>query len=84
MRVLEEIYIFLSLHPTEIIFISCVADEGILGETFCKISEISISEIFFCISKFLGNFLGPPIHQGITIQQLIQRLFFIIYIYILY
>ena len=73
MRVLEEVQQFLDLHPSEVVFLSCVADEGLLGETFCRLKDISASEVFYCVASVLGRFLGPPLEEGITLKQLVQR-----------
>lgn len=74
MRVLEEVQLFLRQNISEVVFLSCVPDEGVVGETFCRVKAISASELDFCVAAALGDFLGPKLHQDITIKQLIDRL----------
>lgn len=73
MRVFEEVHAFLVAHPTEVVFLSCVPDEGVVGETFCRLKEISATEVLFCVAASLGDFLGPGLEEGVTLADLVQR-----------
>ena len=70
---LDEVRAFLVHNPTEVVILSCVPDEGVIGETFCRLKDISASEVYFSVASALGDFLGPPIEEGVTVAQLVER-----------
>ncbi|XP_026194406.1 uncharacterized protein LOC34619483 [Cyclospora cayetanensis] len=73
MRVLEEVRLFLVAHPTEVVFLSCVPDEGVIGETFCRLKDIPATEVYFCVASSLGDFLGPSLEEGVSLSALVKR-----------
>ncbi|KAL8273936.1 hypothetical protein Esti_002115 [Eimeria stiedai] len=73
LRVLEEVHAFLVRNPTEVVFLSCVPDEGVVGEAFCRLKAISASELDFCVGSALASYLGPPLKEGDALSDLVAR-----------
>lgn len=73
MKVLEEVRIFLVKNPEEVVFLSCVQDSGVCSNTFCRLTELSSTELHYCVASVLGEYLGPRLQTGSTTRDLVKR-----------
>lgn len=64
---------FLVENPEEVVFLSCVQDSGVCSNTFCRITELSSTELQYCVASVLGEYLGPRLQTGSTTRDLVKR-----------